>query len=74
MAVIVFDYKESQMNSRSSISPKEYRAGFLESQQELEVFVQINNRLRCIKAVQKLKQGELFAEFIQPDELTENEF
>ena len=57
-----------------SISPKEHRAGFQAAQQELEVFLQINNRLRSIKAVQQLKQGELFAEFIQPDDLTENEF
>ena len=61
------------MGSRP-ISPKEYRVGFQAAQQELEVFLQINNRLRSIKAIQQLKQGELFAEFIQPDELTENEF
>ena len=59
---------------RISISPKEYRAGFQAAQKELEVFLQINNRLRSIKAVQQLKQGELFAEFIQPDDFTENEF
>ena len=61
------------MESRP-ISSKEYRAGFEAAQQELEVFVQINNRLRSIKAIQQLKQGKLFAEFIQPDCLTENEF
>ena len=65
--------KKSQMGSRS-ISPKEYRAGFQAAQQELEVFLQINNRLRSIKAIQQLKQGELFAKFIQPDDFTENEF
>ena len=61
------------MRSRS-ISPKEYRAGFQASQQELEAFVQINNRLKSIKAVQQLKRGELFAEFIQPDDPVESEW
>ena len=61
------------MTSRN-ISPKDYRAGFQASQMELEAFMQINNRLMSIKAVQQLKRGELFSEFIQTDETQETDW
>lgn len=60
------------MKSRN-ISPKDYRAGFQAAQAEFEAFMQINNRLMSIKAVQHLKRGELFIEYIQPDEEIETE-
>ncbi len=56
------------------ISPKDYRDGFQASQIELEAFMQINNRLKTIKAVQQLKKGELFLESINPEEPTETEW
>ena len=61
------------MTSRN-ISPKDYRAGFQASQVELDAFMQINNRLLSIKAVQQLKRGELFIQHINPNEEFEAEW
>lgn len=61
------------MTSRN-ISPKDYRKAFQASQAELDTFLQINNRLMSIKAVQQLKRGELFIQHIHPSEEFEAEW
>lgn len=46
-------------------SPNVYKRGFQIAQQEYDHFIEINNRLKQIKAYQQLKQGELFLELIE---------
>ncbi len=58
----------------TNISPKAYREGFQASQIELEAFMQINNRLKSIKAVQQLKRGELFLDSINPEDFLESDW
>ncbi len=46
-------------------SPIAYKRGFQIAQQEYDHFIEINNRLKQIKAYQQLKQGQLFLELIE---------
>lgn len=53
-----------QTMTQSIISPKDYQAGFQVAQREFEIFMQLTNRLKSIRAIQQLKNGELFLEAI----------
>jgi hypothetical protein len=48
-----------------TLSPTTYKMGWQIAQSEAEMFIQINNRLKTIKAINKLKRGELFLEEIE---------
>ncbi|MFT6828129.1 MAG: hypothetical protein ACJAZV_001420 [Roseivirga sp.] len=50
-------------NSKSSSAA--YRQGWQIAQADIEMFNQINNRLKSIRAINKLKRGELFLEVIE---------
>lgn len=56
---------------RHNLSPKDYQTGFQIAQQEFEFFVQLNNRLKAIRAIQQLKRGQLFLEAIDTEEQAE---
>lgn len=49
---------------RNFLSPKDYRAGFQAAQLEFELFLQLNNRLKTIRAIHQLKNGQTFLEAI----------
>jgi hypothetical protein len=56
----------SKMKGRNQKSTSAaYRQGWQIAQAEAEMFNQINNRLRSIRAINKLKRGELFLEVIE---------
>lgn len=47
------------------MSPEDYQTGFNVAQKEFEFFVQLTNRLRSIRAIKQLKNGQLFLEAIE---------
>jgi len=46
-------------------SATRYKKGWQIAQEEEQMFAQINNRLKSIRAIHKLKRGELFLEVIE---------
>ncbi|WP_339607922.1 hypothetical protein [uncultured Roseivirga sp.] len=52
-------------NQKQHPSPIAYKLGWQIAQSENEMFTQVNNRLKSIKAIHKLKRGELFLEVIE---------
>jgi len=46
-------------------SATRYKQGWQIAQAEEQMFTQVNNRLRSIRAINKLKRGELFLEVIE---------
>ncbi|WP_157716201.1 MULTISPECIES: hypothetical protein [Roseivirga] len=52
-------------NQKQQTLPVAYKQGWQIAQAEDEMFTQINNRLKSIKAINKLKRGELFLEVIE---------
>lgn len=51
--------------NHQSLSPDRYRRGWQIAQAENELLDQMNNRLKTIRAINRLKRGELFLEEIE---------
>lgn len=50
---------------KNRVSPTDYENGFNVALKEFDFFVQLKNRLRSIRATQRLKNGELFLKTIE---------